>query len=1251
MSHLSTNVKCICKRFPSLLAITVLVVARATLGQSPVEIRELVPGQTVEREMTSAETHHYKFDLQANEFFQVRVEQKDVDVVLKLTDARGKLLATMDSPNGKEGPETLSFVAEKPGNFLLEVSGLDAKAAKGGYAIKRSISRSATGNDRRRVEVEQAFVEGLAARNTEGQKELAANKLRKALTGWNELEDSYLSQLTDQQLKQLAPVPPEISVIIDSIKKEHQEAMNLLGEGQKLSAKSSADSLPAREKLVRALTDFRSVNRSARDKNTLDTISRSGESASQSLNTLKILEFQSRIGEAISLSGISQTHTNLGERQQAIDATKEAAEVYKELFADPTLLSITGIDVKKTIPTWKSFHAASLASIGHDLDQFLGESEQGIAYLTQAADGYHSLFQETGDTQFRVLEATALSQIGFIYARESKTNEKAIEFLTNGLTVYESLPDERRSVASTLNSLGIQHLLNYDFKHASQNWENALAIYRELDDKSGQVDVLRQLGLMYSVLNDKTKISEFGNQALEILQSSDFAASWKKKVPGNSFGIYNELYDALIEHTKLDSIAFVYRLLEDYQKSLEYYERALAVAPSLKDARNTRLSTDAVARAFAKLEKWDNAVASYKRALEISRKQGVKEDIADDLKDVGWALLETGKPSEALNYQNEALSIYLSVSVDESRAFSVSFSDLLNEISRSYHDLGNNRLAIFYAKRAVNATQSERQRLSNLDPLSQKGFLERKEKHYRRLADWLIAEGRIIEAEQVLRMLKGEEVSDYLRRDKSVADKLSLRVDFTVAETKALKSYEEKSRTISSLAVEMGKLEELKKRGTQFTREQEQRYDELETKLSESNANFEKFLDQLAEEFKQIKNPVGEVSEDTGLQSDMQEWGGDLVFIYTLVGEGRYRTILITPKARVAGEREIKAVDLDRKIFEFREQVKNPKVDPRPLGKELYDILIKPIEKELEGAKAKTLLWSLDGNLRLLPLAALWDGQQYFGQKYQNVVITLASRTRIGREVSQTPNVLGLGVSEAQTARDTLGERNLLFSSLPSVPFELASIVRSKQSPKGVLPGESLLNAGFTEKAMEVQLAKGYKVIHIASHFSLNAGDASRSFLLLGDGSILTVNDLKNNPSLTLAGVELLTLSACDTAVGERDSSGKEVDGFAYVAQARGAKAIIATLWPVADVSTSLLMSEFYRLRKVNPQMTKAEALQLAQKEMIEGKLQRASTTNQERNTQRVNAGSSSQTFAYDPKKPYAHPYYWSPFVLIGNWR
>jgi len=95
------------------------------------------------------------------------------------------------------------------------------------------------------------------------------------------------------------------------------------------------------------------------------------------------------------------------------------------------------------------------------------------------------------------------------------------------------------------------------------------------------------------------------------------------------------------------------------------------------------------------------------------------------------------------------------------------------------------------------------------------------------------------------------------------------------------------------------------------------------------------------------------------------------------------------------------------------------------------------------------------------------------------------------------------------------------------------------------------------------------------------------------------------------------------------NSDGGEVESFGLIAQKHGAKAIVATLWKVADSSTALLMSEFYRLRKTNPRLTKSQALQMAQKEMIDGKL-----LSPDAKTQR-----------------YSHPYYWAPFILIGNWR
>jgi CHAT domain-containing protein len=119
-------------------------------------------------------------------------------------------------------------------------------------------------------------------------------------------------------------------------------------------------------------------------------------------------------------------------------------------------------------------------------------------------------------------------------------------------------------------------------------------------------------------------------------------------------------------------------------------------------------------------------------------------------------------------------------------------------------------------------------------------------------------------------------------------------------------------------------------------------------------------------------------------------------------------------------------------------------------------------------------------------------------------------------------------------------------------------------------------------------------------------------------------------------------------------NNGGEVDSLAAFIESRGAKAVLVTLWLVADESTQLLMAEFYLLRKENPNMTKAEAMQGAQQAMLSGKLI-PTTPEGKRRAEIVHETGvmpkEATLFKYDATKPYAHPYFWAPFVLIGNWR
>jgi len=305
-----------------------------------------------------------------------------------------------------------------------------------------------------------------------------------------------------------------------------------------------------------------------------------------------------------------------------------------------------------------------------------------------------------------------------------------------------------------------------------------------------------------------------------------------------------------------------------------------------------------------------------------------------------------------------------------------------------------------------------------------------------------------------------------------------------------------------------------------------------------------------------------------------------------------------------AYEYPIRAADLNRKVLAFRQVAEDPKLDPRPLAEELYKILVGPMAEDLRQAKAQTLMWSLDGALRYVPIAALYDGKQYLIEQYRVSVMTLASNARLKDRPDSAWSAAGFGVTKKHEDSE----------ALPEVAAELRGVQK-------ILHGETKLDEQFTEVSMRATLLKRFPVVHIASHFRFMPGDQSKSFLLLGDGGHLSMAELKTLPNL-FSGVQLLTLSACNTGVGD----GTEVEGFGTLAQRQGAKSVIASLWPVADSSTSHLMQEFYRIRESSPGMTKLEALRESQLELLRGEGQ-------------------SKAVA-----PYAHPFYWAPFFLMGNW-
>ncbi len=392
------------------------------------------------------------------------------------------------------------------------------------------------------------------------------------------------------------------------------------------------------------------------------------------------------------------------------------------------------------------------------------------------------------------------------------------------------------------------------------------------------------------------------------------------------------------------------------------------------------------------------------------------------------------------------------------------------------------------------------------------------------------------------------------------------------------------------------------------------------------------------------KDPrVKRLRASDGLPLTLSRLGPGVAALYTLIADERCWIVLVTPNGKTAYSTSIQAAKLNALAMSFRETLTNPKLDPLPLAGQLYDILVRPVAAELTATRTTTLLWSFDGVMRYVPVAALHDGQGYLVEKYQNVLFTRESLERLLDEPAT--NVTGVGFGVASKVGN--------FNALPAVAEELRGIFIDDRAAAegGVIPGRVSIDASFTEAAFEQALQDGYGIVHVATHFQLEPTKAEDSVLLLGDGTLMNVGDIRDIKR-AFKGTDLLTLSACNTASSSTRGDGKEVESFATIAQDRGARAVIASLWSVNDRSTSALMQTFYRLR-AGRGVNKAEALRKAQEMLLRGSLVMPSGPDPDRMLvhEEPKPTSIHGKFTPDPRAPFAHPYYWAPFTLVGNYK
>ena len=814
--------------------------------------------------------------------------------------------------------------------------------------------------------------------------------------------------------------------------------------------------------------------------------------------------------------------------------------------------------------------------------------------------------------------------------------QTALEKFRTAGKLFKELKNSRGEGQASLEAGFILHKLARTAE-ALEEYKNAYRLFGQTGKKIEQAQTANQIGVIYSSLGQKKLAFQLYNHAVSLFYAA-------RATEPNAF------YYAI---EAINNVGDMYLAFGDKEKAKFYYELALPHVRLEKDKGRESMILQNLGELYLKFGEPEKAFGYYQKALRILEATGLEQVRIRALNNIGVNAFRIGKKKEAIDYLNRALQL-------NGMRFKSEEALTLHYLLTVWKEEGNQNLGIFYGKQAVNRYQELRRSIRTLDPKIQSFYLKTIENTYRQLADLLISQGRFAQAEQVLRMLKEEEFFDFVRRDANEIKNLDQKVPLTAKEKDLIKRYAVLSDKITALGKEFEKLDNRKRKlsrsNTDLSENERDRYDQLVRQLSDANAAFKLFLEkQLVAELG--KRVTKEIEYDRNLQAKLRRWGNGTVALYTVVTENRYRVILTTPTVQIDGKTEIKADELNKKIFAYRKALQNIETDPRPLGKELYDILVKPVEKELKAAGARTLIWSLDGTLRYIPLATLSpDGKSYLVEKYQNVIITPKTRDDVSDRNAEW-KALGVGVSEALSVPNPDNRQEQIeFAALPATEKELKTIVRDEnnKNENGILTGRRYLDKDFTMRSFSDSLTaentnggRKYTVVHIASHFRLG-NNWSDSFLLLGDGKTLTLEEISNSPEITFGDVELVTLSACDTAFAN-NANGKEVDSLAEAIQTKSGKAVLATLWAVADESTSLLMSEFYRSRKNNPQLTKAEAIQKTQAAMINGRIKPSDEYVKKLEEYFTSLGQKG--FAFDKNKPFAHPYFWSPFVLIGNWR
>ncbi len=831
--------------------------------------------------------------------------------------------------------------------------------------------------------------------------------------------------------------------------------------------------------------------------------------------------------------------------------------------------------------------------------------------------------QQKGD---RLGTGEILQQIGAVYDRLGQYSQ-ALNYYQQALTLRQQI-DNKVGIGSTLNSIGSVYQQQGNFRRALQFYEQALAIRQQVNDTPGVGRTLNNIGLVYNQLGQYPRAIEFYQQALKIFQTINNPTGVGAIL--NNIGLVKTQlgqYDQAIKSyeqalsvrqqindkagvgTTLHNIGFVYDKQNNPHRALEFYQQALVIRTEAGDKAGVGATLNNIGFIRAILQQQSQALTSLNQALAIFQQIGDKAGEGRTIDSIGTAYKIFNNSTQALGYYQQALVIQREVGdLDGERI-------TLRNIGEVLEQQKQHSLAIIVYKQSVNVTEAIRKDLRVLEASQQESYTTTISDTYRALASLLLNQNRVVEGQQILDLLKVQELDDYLRNVPS-HQQTTIGIELLPIEQQILAKYSAIQGRLASISKELTVIRQISPQSRSVA--QKQRLSQLEQQLQQIlQVEFNQFTNSpevvaLVQQLNQsLRTQNPKLPNFNYLQQQLKTLDAKAALLYPLILEDRLEIVLITANSPpVHRSIPVKRTELKQAVADFRAALTNRKLSARRVmqpANKLYNWLIAPIEKDLAEAGVNSIIYAPDGQLRYVPLAALYDGKQWLVERYSVNNITAASLIDFSPQPLDAPKILAAAFTTG-SYNFNIGANHFEFVGLPFAGKEVAQIA-------DLVPGTTKLLDGNFNRAATVPNLSNYNIIHLATHAAFVKGQPEESFILFGNGDRATLRDIAQW-KLT---ANLVVLSACQTGVGGQLGNGEEILGLGYQMQQAGAKATIASLWVVDDEATQQLMNAFYQ--SLPQKFSKAETLRQAQLTLI------------------------NQSFG----SRNAHPYYWASFILIGN--